>query len=511
MNQQKSVKTWLGTALGLCALIALPVGASRFNAQPAPAVHAQPTAQHQSLARGSRTIFILTLDRNLSVQGIRDLWVQGLPKHAQAQITPQGTGAVLTVWTTPQTPAGTHRLTVAMMGQAEPVTQVAITTTSAPLSMAYGLWTPTKWDTCTKTIHDSYSVVGPDGKLYPTWHPTVDTATGCTFGHEHGRDPKLSDLYSFSGGMPFGVANEAQMANDASSMRHEDHVGHKVEWDKGIRLTRKTSSGNVYTGVSCDFLVHVHQGSHSPDAFGSNLHEISYFVQCSDGRKLGVTKLEAFGDPSIMTRGCDRTKLIQGPPAEPEDSPDGDHTRRIPDSYCVKEFFWVPTGEISSYYLGFQEIWSGENFIVKPNGTPLAFFDPYFLVRDPSRYYDPGKSNNLSRSMDACYFVEANGDSAHTGSCAAVTDKFKITDITWDDPRSAFKGVQRQIFFNRTIVTNLGGVTTWYTDPFGKNAQTTPFTGSIKQYISATDNGEEVSEGVRIFRDYQDPTVHAPN
>ena len=52
---------------------------------------------------------------------------------------------------------------------------------------AYGLWTPSARETCTKAAHDKYSTVGPDGKLYPTWHPPTDT-DGCTFGHEHGRD-----------------------------------------------------------------------------------------------------------------------------------------------------------------------------------------------------------------------------------------------------------------------------------------------------------------------------------
>ena len=43
---------------------------------------------------------------------------------------------------------------------------------------AFGLWTPGPNDTCTKDQHDAYSVVGPDGKLYPTWHPPVDPKTG---------------------------------------------------------------------------------------------------------------------------------------------------------------------------------------------------------------------------------------------------------------------------------------------------------------------------------------------
>jgi hypothetical protein len=38
-------------------------------------------------------------------------------------------------------------------------------------SFQYGQWTPGPNDTCTKAQHDAYSVVGPDGKRYPTWHP----------------------------------------------------------------------------------------------------------------------------------------------------------------------------------------------------------------------------------------------------------------------------------------------------------------------------------------------------
>ena len=76
-------------------------------------------------------------------------------------------------------------------------------------SFQYGQWTPGPTDSCTKAIHDGYSVVGPDGKRYPTWHAPVDQATGCTFGHDHGRDPRGSKLYGDVGPIPFGLANEA--------------------------------------------------------------------------------------------------------------------------------------------------------------------------------------------------------------------------------------------------------------------------------------------------------------
>src|SRR5213595_755558 len=47
---------------------------------------------------------------------------------------------------------------------------------------SYGIWTPGPGDDCTAEIHNGYSVVGPDRKLYPTWHPPVDPVTGARSG-----------------------------------------------------------------------------------------------------------------------------------------------------------------------------------------------------------------------------------------------------------------------------------------------------------------------------------------
>src|SRR5437763_10393037 len=49
-------------------------------------------------------------------------------------------------------------------------------------AQSYGIWTPGPRDDCTAEVHNSYSVVGPDRKLYPTWHPPVDPVTGARSG-----------------------------------------------------------------------------------------------------------------------------------------------------------------------------------------------------------------------------------------------------------------------------------------------------------------------------------------
>jgi hypothetical protein len=53
--------------------------------------------------------------------------------------------------------------------------------------------------TCTEAVHDRYVLMGPDGRMYRTWHAQVvpiDAANPsgptCRFGHEHGDQPATS-------------------------------------------------------------------------------------------------------------------------------------------------------------------------------------------------------------------------------------------------------------------------------------------------------------------------------
>ena len=201
-----------------------------------------------------------------------------------------------------------------------------------PGSIAFAVrnWQPAAQDTCPRSLHERFSVVGPDGKLYPTWHPptAVDPATGreCTFGHEHGRDPRGSDLFEWvtahfaatpfeaHAGIPFGAATEALEAyagaNAGVTRRQEDHVGYKVEYENDVPLT--TADGAL--GVTCDYLVRVHQGSHSPDALSNNVHELLYASRCSDGTEIISNIVSRFGAPGAYTRGCDTAGHRWRPP-----------------------------------------------------------------------------------------------------------------------------------------------------------------------------------------------------
>ncbi|HXY68439.1 MAG TPA: hypothetical protein VEH62_03255 [Gemmatimonadales bacterium] len=378
---------------------------------------------------------------------------------------------------------------------------------------SYGTWHAGPHDTCPDSVHNRYSVVGPDHKLYPTWHPPVDPVTGCTFGHDHGRDPHGSNLYSSVGDIPFGYANEQLDTWDPANPRHEDHFGHKIEWANDVPLHFNSNAANALFDVHCDVLAKLHQGTHSADAFTNNLHELVYHIRCSDGLELHVTILAAIGTPGGFTRSCDGTDISVGI-ALPLNSPQGGGRRLIPDRTCVVKEILVASG-VQSDYGALHESWQTSNSIRTADGRELAFFNPYFQVFLPSRYYNPAVAGVVGRPMDMCYEQDSGGLAARGGPCAQATSNGLLTGITYDDPRSPFNGVERVVDINDTEVRNADGPTVWFTDPFGGNAQTDSFPGAIRQLIAKIDNHRNgLSNGgpeLGRNRNYGAPSVHSPN
>ena len=142
-------------------------------------------------------------------------------------------------------------------------------------------------------------------------------------------------------------------------------------------------------------------------------------------------------------------------------------------------------------------------------------FNPYFQVFLPSRFYDPTIYPLVGRPIAICYAVTPTGARAQGEECDQSTANGTITGVTFDDPRSAFNGVDRVVDVNATIVENAEGPEIWYTDPFGKHGPTTPFPGSIQQFISRISNtrGGLNASGPQLGQDrsYGGPRVHSPN
>ncbi len=383
---------------------------------------------------------------------------------------------------------------------------------AAAPARAFGIWAPSNGDTCTPAVHNRFATLGPDGKKYPTWHPATDPLTGCSFGHEHGRDPRGSNMYREIGDLPFGYANEQLDAANLGMQRHEDHVGHKVEWENDVRIRVSGNAGSALE-VTCDVLTKLHQGTHSKDAFTNNLHEINYHIRCSDRTELHVTMLSAIGRPGEFQSSCGGT--VQAGVASPPNAPAGGGHRRIPDAACIMSRLLVPSGQQSDFG-SLHESWETSNQIRTADGKQLANFDPYFQVFRPSRFFDPSMPGLVGRPVAVCA-MEVGERKARGSECAGATTASPsggLLSISYDDARSGFNGVKRQIDINNNNLRNEGGPTTWYSDPFGRNAKTTPFPGSIKQFISAVNNDYGVGVNGPVIggdRSYGGPGVRAPN
>lgn len=365
---------------------------------------------------------------------------------------------------------------------------------------AFGIWTPGPGDTCSKEQHDSFSTIGPDGVRYPTWHPPTGPG-GCTFGHEHGRDPSGSELFATTGPIPFGLANEALRAAGQLT-RHEDHVGHKIEWGNDL----------VFSGAggsrTCDVLVKIHQGAHSPDAFTNNLHEVAYHIACDDGARAHVTTLVNIGAWGNFLETCTSRNVLASGSAPPDGLPNGfGGVRFIPTRGCVDANIatsprtWVSYGHLI-------ENWAIDPKIAMADGRTVAVFATYSFVSLPARFYDSARPGALARSLDLCWETDDTQDGRTMGECATAR-RLGVRD--WTSPLSPFRGTARSLRLNQILISNVGGAETIYTDAFGGRGQHAPFLGSIKQFVSAVNNDGLRVTGPSINGDYAGHGVHAPN
>jgi hypothetical protein len=67
---------------------------------------------------------------------------------------------------------------------------------------------------------------------------------------------------------------------------------------------------------------------------------------------------------------------------------------------------------------------------------------------------------------------------------------------------------------NANQLSNSDGPEVWYTNAFGRNGQTEPFPGSIRQRLAKMDSNVGVDAGGSVIgnnRNYAGPGVHAPN
>ena len=157
------------------------------------------------------------------------------------------------------------------------------------------------------------------------------------------------------------------------------------------------------------------------------------------------------------------------------------------------------------------ENWQLEEQLTTAGGDVVASFDPWFAVRNPSRYAWPG--TGIGRTLDAAWETEtADGGVANA---APWSDVQAQSPFEYRDPSSPFDGSQRDFYIQDVEVSNEDGPELVWTDPYGGNASAEEFPGAICQIVSPTDNSDQPELKRRLFGrddDYGSGNgVHAPN
>lgn len=148
-------------------------------------------------------------------------------------------------------------------------------------------------------------------------------------------------------------------------------------------------------------------------------------------------------------------------------------------------------------------MWESDTTITDPSGKTIARFDPWFGVRNPSRFASGSEAKPVSQLFDS----EKTVGWPWSTMSGALDQK---------DPSSPFNGAQRDVYVQNSTVDNSGGSEFIYTDAYGRNSANSEFTGSIRQYVSTTSNTSLPELERRAFgfnTDYGAPGtgVHAPN
>ncbi|MFC6233937.1 hypothetical protein ACFPZL_02420 [Leucobacter soli] len=444
----------------------------------------------------------------------------------------------------------------------------------SPYSHAYregASWTPSEYDTCTAAEHNEYAVIGPDGKLYPGWHPPVHEradGTTCAFGHEHGDDPRNSDIYAWAMeqyaaeaaaapnnreivtvdkaageyldvatdralGLPFGYGSERlteySNANPTGPNvhRHEDDPGHKVIVSNNQKLRDGSNTAikfpNTFgapTELACDYLMKMHQGSHSNDPTKNNTHELFYAVQCNDGTKIFATTMTNYGNANELHSSC--TRPFSGgqsaPTAVPtigSDLPRGDGGMRlIPTADCISKYTTNGTGvyrtsdagagttddrrgspasQTNGWWWAGYERWQSFTSITDESGKEIVRYEPWFGLQNPVRYYVSNSGKKADGTADTA--VARLNDLAWEEGYQlgwqpwASQRAASETKVDWKSPDAWFNGAIRDAWITAAKVDHQSGSSNaLYITPWGKGARVEPFEGSLRIYVSRTTN-----------------------
>lgn len=213
---------------------------------------------------------------------------------------------------------------------------------------------------CPAWVHDRHQVKGPDGLMYPTWHPQIDPVYKCYFNHEHGDDPRTA------------VANKSLPPFGYLAKLHgmtEPHEGFKV-----FVVNRNTRNDEGRTALTSTRLV-VHMGTAAVGRFTNRFHTFMFDLVASTGHRVSV---QGMADTQMGGSICQRDRLNS------DNDPSNDIGRTfvtVPSSGC----------DLGSLY----EIWQF-SFNAGNKATVIASVAAF----DPITALDPANPTRLVYTAD---------------------------------------------------------------------------------------------------------------
>ncbi len=438
--------------------------------------------------------------------------------------------------------------------------------TEQPDSHAMGQWTPVAGvDTCTQAQHDAHFTLGPDGKKYPTWHAPTDTLSDgstCTYGHEHGPDPRnfepfyteikrhfawdednsgvIEDDELATSGIPFGYVaeqldayNTARAISASNGQRHQAHTAYKIVYGTRVRNRMVSGTAQAYDLV-CNHLVALNQNTASADAFASNMHEAIVAMDCPSGAKateypvrLIVSGMMDFGNSTEFDAAALTSTVAQTIAPAQLPAPLNSHLsvttgrRALPAVVAGTNRMWdnafVASGATSDMEKAMAERWSAE-FSLSNGATTYATVRPTVTALSPSRFYDPTGTGLVGRTINLCYTgLNAGGALVSDptlsadlprrvrglNECSALGTNPPTTAlasrVAHDSINSPFRNCKREVSFGNVTVNSAGRSTTQYSTPFGTETQAArSATSNVKQYVAAVNTAALGSGGIDL-------------
>ncbi|MFI5429245.1 hypothetical protein [Aeromicrobium sp. UC242_57] len=284
-------------------------------------------------------------------------------------------------------------------------------------------------------------------------------------------------------------------------------------------------------------------------------------MRCNDGTEVLSTTMSSYGNANQLHASCTRPFNSTQTSAEAvttigSNLPDGQGGMRIiPTKDCLEQYVkngaaggtgvqddlrGSPVAGASGWWWAGYEQWQSYNSITDTTGQEIARYEPWFGIQNPARYYaGNGSTDTVIGYLNDLAWEDGNQQAwtPWAEQRAASPDE----PVDEKSPDSWFDGTIRDAWLAKTLVKNQGGSRVLYADPWGKNAQTKPFTGSVRLVVSASDNsgwikstrpsttrrflhtdegltrnGASGEKALGFFYDYgvsngQDARVHAPN